>query len=413
MIQTALEEFPEQSSLNPVLQAALSSLDVNLEAELARYRRRQPQPARTKSALQERYRSQSLNSLPEGITTSTLAIAPETQEETKKTKLSPETLLQSEAPSSDREVVSESEDFGLVAHLDPTEEKANSQEPVTLEETINEQPPEDYLASSEQLLNTLAEEETTPPQKVKPLASLWTPLGLISILVFLVASSLLAWALMPEAVLSKLGLKPLASAESETTEEESLTVESIEPESAAAVAIPVGPNLATEEFVELNLSTLSNVKPSPTPQTTVDESDLPTAPETPVSEPGKPGPVVIKRSSDLATALLPPSLQPAPVPPANSATQTTPTNPFPTSPQTSQSSPDDGQNQQNYLVLSDYSGESSLVKARAIAPDAFLRKTASGEKIQMATFTNQAEAQRYVQNLQQQGLAATVAPVAR
>ncbi|MBZ8182185.1 SPOR domain-containing protein [Oscillatoria salina] len=403
MIQTALEEFPKKSSLNPVLQAALSSLDVQLEAELARYRRRQPQPSRAKQAFQEHYRSKVINAHPEDVTTAQLAIAPETQGEvTEETKLSAETGLKSEQPSSDREVVSANEDSSLVHQVQPAEEK------VEPEETINEHPPEDYLASSEQLLNTLAEEEPAKEKKTNPLASLFTPLGVSSMLVFLVASSLLAWALMPEEAWSKLGLSGIVSAESETTAPQSLEIKPVVPESPEKTTIPPGPNLATEEFVELNLSTLSNVKPSPTPQTNIDSSNLPTAPETPGSQQGSPGPVVIKRSSDLATALLPPSLQPAPVPPANSAPATTPTNPFPTA----QPSPSNSQNNQNYVVLIDYSGESSLVKARAIAPDAFVRKTASGDKIQMATFTNQADAQRYVQNLKQQGISASVASVA-
>ncbi|NET90230.1 MAG: hypothetical protein F6K45_19390 [Kamptonema sp. SIO1D9] len=403
MIQTALEEFPKKSSLNPVLQAALSSLDVQLEAELARYRRRQPQPSRAKQAFQEHYRSKVINAHPEDVTTAQLAIAPETQGEvTEETKLSAETGLKSEQPSSDREVVSANEDSSLVHQVQPAEEK------VEPEETINEHPPEDYLASSEQLLNTLAEEEPAKEKKTNPLASLFTPLGVSSMLVFLVASSLLAWALMPEEAWSKLGLSGIVSAESETTAPQSLEIKPVVPESPEKTTIPPGPNLATEEFVELNLSTLSNVKPSPTPQTNIDSSNLPTAPETPGSQQGSPGPLVIKRSSDLATALLPPSLQPAPVPPANSAPATTPTNPFPTA----QPSPSNSQNNQNYVVLIDYSGESSLVKARAIAPDAFVRKTASGDKIQMATFTNQADAQRYVQNLKQQGISASVASVA-
>ncbi|MEC4893697.1 MAG: SPOR domain-containing protein [Oscillatoria sp. PMC 1051.18] len=403
MIQTALEEFPKKSSLNPVLQAALSSLDVQLEAELARYRRRQPQPSRAKQAFQEHYRSKVLNAHPEDVTTAQLAIAPETQGEvTEETKLSAETGLKSEQPSSDREVISANEDSSLVHQVQPAEEK------VEPEETINEHPPEDYLASSEQLLNTLAEEEPAKEKKTNPLASLFTPLGVSSMLVFLVASSLLAWALMPEEAWSKLGLSGIVSAESETTAPQSLEIKPVVPESPEKTTIPPGPNLATEEFVELNLSTLSNVKPSPTPQTNIDSSNLPTASETPGSQQGSPGPVVIKRSSDLATALLPPSLQPAPVPPANSAPATTPTNPFPTA----QPSPSNSQNNQNYVVLIDYSGESSLVKARAIAPDAFVRKTASGDKIQMATFTNQADAQRYVQNLKQQGISASVASVA-
>jgi hypothetical protein len=59
-------------------------------------------------------------------------------------------------------------------------------------------------------------------------------------------------------------------------------------------------------------------------------------------------------------------------------------------------------------VVTGFTGDASLTKARETISDAFVRNFRDGTRIQLASFTNAAAAQQHAQDLQQRGVAAQV-----
>jgi len=129
---------------------------------------------------------------------------------------------------------------------------------------LTETEPDSYLASSEELLRTLSqqEENTTPPSrkstptKQTPVWSyLFTPLGIAGMLIFILAGTLVSLTLI------NLGQNRLSasSGEVETLPPEP-KLES--PESSSEDTIPNRPNLAADEFVELDQDNLVEAEPA-------------------------------------------------------------------------------------------------------------------------------------------------------
>jgi hypothetical protein len=355
---------------HPVLAAVLSCMDVQLETELARYRRqridREDSPAMATS-------SQTLMLPPLSVEPSS-ALVP--------SPLPPEPPHQETVsePSSELELMAPS--------------------PARSPASLNEPAPEDYLESSEQLLRDLEQENNRRGAAPAPSLAerLLNPLGVGSMLLLFVAAILLGAAILDPAIVSRLGVdrwfKPQTMPVAENPNVPASGTETVQsPDSQQ-------PKLDTDEFVELEIDNLSTIEPSASPSV----AELPNAATVP--SPGG-SPVILPgdvpgTASSLTRALV------SPTEPAASDAQTPEAeNPLP---QNVTVAPEPPPGDRFYYVIASYSGAASLQRARTIIPDAYARNFNSEPSIQMGAFLREQDAQRLVEQLRQQGFAATIYP---
>jgi len=403
--RSSVESPNHQSSstpIKPALQAVLGSLDVNLEAELTTYRRHRRRA--------EQWVSPSVRTGKQTATTEQqLAqnLVPETAEETQQPLSLPLSLAgtQGDAPLATTRGGTKLSSSALA--------------------------PNKYLESSEKLIESLDESKAEPTVERSLAASLLTPLGLSSMLLFLLSCTALGYAVMyPSNLVKMAGLNRFLdrSAPSSSDSPASTSISD-----TSTKELPKAPNLVSKEFVELDLSTLSNVKPtvspipSPSPKASI--------PPTPPAPPGPSGVVPIPTEdgnpprgreqglNNLSTALLPtpspsaaqpvptlPTLPPTPSPAQPAATSPATAPPAAASPATASpaaASPlgrparaADG----FYYVVTDYTDEKSLQQARKAVPDAYVRNFSKGVKIQMGALNDPASAERLVKELQEKGV---------
>lgn len=478
---------PTPLAIHPQLQAALGSLDVQLEEELARYRRqkgnRQTQGGRSQrlssTAKTARNAKPQLDLIAIGATGG-------------RTQPHPEHLLPDAAPHRAAPV-----NFSGEAHPKPaSSSNASSQLAIaphpsetpdsgTLvtehQDTATENPdlaayhnnvapqiplmhpglddvgPEDYLESSEELLRSLAEEEEELRAERGPgfLESLLTPLGVGSMLLILLSSATLGYVIMNP---SFLGLDEFfrdrgSSAEVETPEGELAATDS------GSGDIPNSPNLASREFVDINLKTLSILPPNPetaplaaNPSPSSQQSPAPAqntpslpalpsvnipgvmssgrssgqaspssqaqpqppAPAQPRSQTSQPRPQPSQASAPqprVQAAAVQPSTPAAPRPPAPSPSAAPPApRPQPptqtaTAPAASSASSAEG----NYVVVTEYSGDRSLEEVQQVVEDAYLNNSLpTGGQIQAGSFSSESGAQERAEELQREGIPARV-----
>jgi hypothetical protein len=403
--RSSVESPNHQSSstpIKPALQAVLGSLDVNLEAELTTYRRHRRRA--------EQWVSPSVRTGKQTATTEQqLAqnLAPEAAEETQQPLSLPLSLAgtQGDAP--------------LATSRGGTKLSSSAFAP------------NNYLESSEKLIESLDESKAEPAVERSLAASLLTPLGLSSMLLFLLSCTALGYAVMhPSSLVKMAGLNRLLD---RTSPSPSDSPASTAISDTSTKELPKAPNLVSKEFVELDLSTLSNVKPtaSPIPSPSPKASIPPTPPAPPgpgaavpiPTEDGNPARGREQGLNNLSTALLPtpsPSAaQPVPtlptLPPTPSPAQPAATSPATASPATASpaaASPAaasplgrparaaDG----FYYVVTDYTDEKSLQQARTAVPDAYVRNFSKGVKIQMGALNDPASAERLVKELQEKGV---------
>ncbi|MEG5062880.1 hypothetical protein QUB33_04550 [Microcoleus sp. B3-A4] len=398
--RSSVESPNHQSSstpIKPALQAVLGSLDVNLEAELTTYRRHRRRA--------EQWVSPSVRTGKQTATTEQqLAqnLAQKTAEETQQPLSLPLSIAgtQGDAPLATTRGGTKLSSSALA--------------------------PNNYLESSEKLIESLDESKAEPTVERSLAASLLTPLGLSSMLLFLLSCTALGYAVMyPSNLVKMAGLSRFLD---RTSPSSSDSPASTSISDTSTKELPKAPNLVSKEFVELDLSTLSNVKPtvspipSPSPKASI--------PPTPPAPPGPSGVVPIPTEdgnpprgreqglNNLSTALLPspsPSAaQPVPALPTLPATPS-PAQPATTSPATASpaaASPAaasplgrparaaDG----FYYVVTDYTDEKSLQQARKAVPDAYVRNFSKGVKIQMGALNDAASAERLVKELQEKGV---------
>lgn len=189
------------TEINPALRAALKSLDLDLAKEIERYRR-----FKRKNQL---IHSESSTYLPAEPTNS------------------PEELRE-QLPNKFTDLVHQ-----------PSEELL-----VTPDGQIN--PLEDYLESSENLLLSLSDRDSFSAAEVPLLNPVATPLRISSLLIFLLAASLLGFALFPKASVLQLSRNAKLAEQTEVTK--------------APVKINNSTNLAVREFQQLSLSNISTLK---------------------------------------------------------------------------------------------------------------------------------------------------------
>ncbi|NEQ22178.1 MAG: hypothetical protein F6K28_23890 [Microcoleus sp. SIO2G3] len=451
-------------SINPTLQAALGSFDVQLEEELARYRRQRSGrpivPTRGLGRNQSRKPIElipvdnggestplpaSRRLPPSQLMPFPLTLGNQTPGATPAKETQDEPTAQQNANSQQTTPQTTS---SLTSEGSANEQLTPPREPAHTEDDLAQfaaEPaqPEDYLESSEQLLRSLGEEEADIHQPRKRFTDrLLTPLGVGSVLLLLLSSATVAYIITNPYTLSILGFNK--SAEKKTTTIAQSPTQTTEANSEVAKETPVvkGPDLASDEFVDVNISNLSRLEASPAPATSASPipplPDLPSPVVTPVAPSAVPNPVPPRGSSDLSSTLLPPAAQsgvvppplsvvPAPASPTSVPPVRTPStvaakpqpSVAPASPSVTQqpeASPSQVQVAANatpskdnyYYVLLNDGSESTLQQARTIVPDAYTRDFPQGTRVQMGAFKVEAEAKSLVAQLQQQGISASI-----
>ena len=449
-----LKKFTGQSSqLNPKLQAVLGNLDVQLENELARYRRekrveaRSPQPASARIARPEKQKNLELVVTPTPLEgSSTKSAEPfQTDRGDRQELEDAQWMAEETSATSQSNLLPFSSETALPQSLEA--KLSSNQESSLARVQGNTEQPDEYLESSEQLLGSLDNSTVNNlPNKSRrrrrrSLKSILSPLTVGVTLLFVLAIGTLA-----HVFTGKFGdRKPIITGENS----DSSATETPLPE------VPRSPNLADKEFVPLDLDTLgtlSDDRPTPTPTPTVPaitaqaNTDLQNSATTPPN-PSQNYPSL----ENINSAILPQSVQNNPEnsnatvsnnsnnsdannPDANNSdaidnsdsnnsdatdnstktltavTSETASNTQPV--ENSQTSAQPTVSPQSFpaffYVLIDYNNEDSLFVSRQVVPDAYVREFPIGVKIQMGAFDDNASAQTMVKYLKEQGLAAQV-----
>jgi hypothetical protein len=395
--RSSVESPNHQSSstpIKPALQAVLGCLDVNLEAELTTYRRHRRRA--------EQWVSPSVRSGQPTATTEQQKgqnLPPQAAEETQQPLLLPLSLagVQGDAPLANTRGSTKLSSSGLA--------------------------PNNYLESSEKLIESLDEAKAEPAEERSLAASLLTPLGLSSMLLFLLSCTALGYAVMhPSSLVKMAGLNRLLDRTGPSNSDRpAATIDSSSKE------LPKAPNLVSKEFVELDLSTLSNVKPtaspiaSPSPKASIPPN--PAAPPAPIgtvpipTEDGNRARGREQGLNNISTALLPtpspsaaqpvptlPTLPPTPSPAQPAAASRATASPATASPAATPLGRPTRAADGFYYVVTDYTNEKSLQKAKIAVPDAYVRNFSKGVKIQMGALNDAASAERLAKELQAKGV---------
>lgn len=474
-------------SINPVLQAALSSLDVQLEEELARYRRqrtgRPAMPSRGLGRNQTRKPIELISVERVGNQTQRPALGMSTavplnfplfmvnqsptDEPTQQIKHEPAAQTRQQLD------INSEPSPGLVASFPSStvDNNLGSQNYSTSQHPASEQsspavggdlatisapqsPPEDYLESSEQLLRSLGEEETNSPAQKHFSAKLLTPLGIGSVLLLLLSGATAVYVLGNPSSFAALSFDRFFGSKTPTTAPSTTDTTGIKSDAAKDSPIVNGPDMASEEFPDVNLKNLPHLEASPKPSPSASPVQVPPIPVLPNSGATTvpsvvPNSAIPKRSTDLSSLLLPPSQPPvntfpattvppvAPLPkPVTSApkTNTAKTSTSSSSPakanqskSTSTSAKSTAQKKAKssptpaavaaspasevggyYFVLINSTSESILEQARTIIPDAYVETFPQGSRIQMGAFKTEPEAKTLIEQLQRQGISASI-----
>ncbi len=314
---------------------------------------------------------------------------------------------------------------------------------------------EDYLASSEELLRSIAEEtrQSADREPNTMLDTLLTPLGVGSMLLLLLSSTTLGYVMMNPA---SVGLSGFNNSSVPASQPAPTAVQTMRGPAAANQALP-SPNLAADEFVDLGLDTLSTIPRSREQRPKATTGAKPASSEAkPAAKSASPSEVAVDSSAASsveppATVVMPtvvdstrlPELPPAPAPQPSMSTVVVPARPpisetppaisaniAPVSPEPIRTAPPPippaplpavepapsvatapapEAAQGRYYVMTDYSGDASLEQARTAVPDAYVRNLPdAGAKVQLGSFNDQAGAEGLRQQLQQQGIQAEV-----
>ncbi|MBE9179918.1 SPOR domain-containing protein [Oculatella sp. LEGE 06141] len=468
-------DLSDVPTLHPALQGVFDSLDVDLEEELALYRRRRddrPTPrSRGRSRPPQRAGAAATAGrlqLPNPTrAASHTAIADDDgsqqdlwQSTSAASPSVPAAQLALLAATSSVPAQAQAEPIGqtqlqsnlATVHQSPSYDLAQP-DPGTAE-------PDDYLASSEELLRSLADEEKELRAEQEPalLDTLLTPLGIGSMLLLLLSSATLGYLIMNPSSLNLAGLKSLFGDRS-TSEVASETASGQAVGASGNSVLPNSPNLASEEFVDLSLSNLGtlpadrnvqpSVSPSPaqpspgaapapaaSPEATTNRAvaaqnpaDLPTVP-IPRSAPAVVAPAPVRSAPPVAAAparsapaparSAPAPAQPAPVqesrrpaPPARiapppsvvAAPASVPASPPPVVAAPSTPTP---VQEEYYHVVTEFSSDRSLEQVREAVPDAYVRNFSNGARVQAGAFNSQEGAADLVRELSEQGISAEV-----
>lgn len=386
----------QESHLHPTVQAALGSLSLKIDEELTRYRR-QRRVEQSRSAYPITGHSQARPSVD-------LIYVQATGGRTQ-----PQAGPASENQSPD--ITSQPSALAAVE---------GNTEPETPDENLvvatKGTAPDGYLESSEELIKSLSEEETLKQPAKTPKENLLSPLGIGSMLLFLLASITFGYVVSNPSSLRHLGFK--TSDETVDQNQTAATPTTSPAGKATERPLPTAPDLAGQEFSSLeleNLSTLTpqrpntpspSVPPAPAANTLSQVTVVPAAPS------AVPSPAV-QGLDNLGSALLEnpkPAQNPSrgtPLTPPPQTGSVQPATPAPT-PQATQAATAQSQPDEFFYVVMDYNNDQSLEKARQVVADAYTRDFPNGVQIQLGAFNDAATAKTLVEELQKQGLPAKV-----
>lgn len=393
-------------SIHPTLRAALGSLDVQLEEELARYRKqRRAVPVMAASRIGQPPSHPPLEVVNLHLPSSPVAASalPPTEETAAKSFPggvdTPDSIVNSApqnqlAAATGAKIGEELGSSSLVASHNPSATTA----------------PENYLESSEQLLKSLAEESAESKEEVETSSladNLLTPLGMGSMLLLLLSSASIGYLLFNPALVQRLGLNrffPGAAPVAISPSPVATTSPSIAPPA-------ISPNLANGGLENIDKNGISNLKPSENPA----RSPIPSVPSLPspsaVVTPGRTNPAIVSGSPDLAGQLgIPPVATPLATPPSPAVPKPSPSPSAAARPAPAPSPTATNPRRDTYFyVVAVYDGDRSLAQARTIIPEAYLAEIPNqGTQIQMGAFLVEAEAKALIQELKQKGITASV-----
>jgi len=403
-------ESPDKLSPNqikPALQAVMGCLDVNLEEELSQYRRQRQRSQQWVAP------SASLGIQPARDSIDLISPAAENEQvgglptQLPEKKLPQPIQFETRSPSQ----------LAIAGNTPSSTLTSGEGDRATRHLANSLSAPNDYLESSEELLKSLDSQQAEAQRERSLTASLFTPLGWSSMLLFLLSCIALGYAVIHPSILANLGFNRWLGQNRPTPGASPSPTAAID--STNKLELPKAPNLASKEFVELDLSTLSNVKPTPSfiPLPSAKPS-IPPTPK-PVAGVNLPNPIPAEPANvaktddeglnNLSRALLPkrsptpvippplaPSLPAKPAASASAAPKTVPSNP---------GIPVKAQDGYYYVVL-DYSNEKSLEQARKAVADAYVRDFPNGVKIQMGALSDPKSAERLMKELQEKGVPA-------
>jgi len=374
-------------SPHPVLSTALGTLDIQLEAELARYRR-----SKTGARVARSTKGQSPRPL-DLIAVSARSVPSDSPA----------------AASTSEMVVATGAATGTASNLAATSSELlrSAQAPET-DLAESEVELDDYLASSEELLRSLSEEEAKVQAERGFMRSLVTPLGVGSMLLLLLSSAMFGYV-----VTNPTSLSGLFASRNEPAQP-SPDLGAIVPDASGGVrsAAPQ-PNLANKEFKDLNLNTLGTLKSGATSRPIAAPSASPKQPQTPPVAASTPAP---QGSQSLPLIPVPPrQSEPAPDPATQTyqpepVRDTTPAPPVPEreAPAPQPAPPSADSEAYRYKVVAPYDGDRSLENTKKIVPDAFVTNAAGKAETQVGAHSSAADAEMQVQELRRQGVQAEV-----
>jgi SPOR domain len=433
---------PDPSELHPMLQKALDNLDVQLEDELTRYRQNCYRQLGQRTRVQDLGRTVRRN---------------EASRQTSQAPFMPSLSSQAkndpgEIPARDRPAnfpAPESDVWGSEAQPPQLNLAAYAKHVVRerrpladiSQSTPDPQPEltDDYFASSEELLKSFSQPEDTPIRRQSALLDqLLTPLGVGSMLLILLSSVSLGYVLVHPSSLGFLAALGRGSEDAKT--------------SALPSNQSLSPDLASDEFIDVNLNTLSQLPRSARPSTvvTVPQTASPVLQASPEVSSSIAAPNEIPRlssavsssavsssavsssaigASPLQTVTIPAApvvRQAQPAPPPSRSLPATPRPAVPRSlsapaaapaskPLSAAAAPAPALISEappvassRYYVVTEYTGDPSLSQARQAIGDAYVRNFDDGAKVQMGSFSDAASAEQLVRQLQQRGVPAQV-----
>ena len=392
-----------KSGLKLPLAAALASLEVPIDQELARYRRtRIGAKIQNQSRMGSYISSQSPdlpdNQATEGKITPTAA---NNNTHTKPAFILNETPGENPAPTNDKldyfNLLSNSESIKTQIPQSATN-SASSIVPAMVDGEPNEHlapiddhpsQPDDYLESSEALLRSLTDaEQSTEEPSHSHNDSLLSPLGLGSMLLLLVASLTLGYVVFnPNSQGWSFSLARLFQSDSSSISRENTEEVGSNAEGQAQLqltAIPKYPNLAAKEFRQVRnpsdvVGLKPKVEPAPSPIITPAPVIPPDVSSLPELQPVIPFDVPSRTAAPLSEEATTPLNANAEIKPAA-----------------------DG----FYHIVMDNQGDRALSQAQEVVADAYL--SPGRTLIYLAAVKSQAEAEQRVQDLQSQGINARI-----
>ncbi len=388
--------------LKPVLAAALASLEVQLDQELARYRRTR---FTYKTLSQTRMGNPISSKFQQIIATSTTEVTTQSPVTNSTEEISlvqfsttapptsqPDTQQQVQLPTPLKEESTQQQHTSTIpspptpnsASIVPALIKTDESENLVKPDNLPKQP-DDYLESSEALLRSLTEEQSPTQKRKNSHDTLLSPLGIGSMLLLLMASLSLSYAVfnmknLPNLSFGGLFKKNTPNNQPPTNNQPNTTAVA-EPE---LTPIPKIPNLETGEFPEVkNPNDVVGLTP-------------------------KPKPTPVKESSQVAqNSTIAPETTTEAQPTFSPMAGVIPTTPKPTPSLQNIDDPGIKPSRNGFFhIIIDNQDDKTFATVRQVVPDAYLSK--DKKLIYLGAFKTKQQVKKQMQFLESQGITAQV-----